>query len=111
MPNQNQHIPWSKPLPDVIKCNVDAAIFHNNVVTGYGICFQNSEGRFITGKSNFSTSNISVLEAEATSLLEAIKLAANNGFQFVQFKIDSKILVAAVNSHCTYINEFRVSFI
>jgi len=52
-------------------------------------------------KSNFSSSYMSALEVEATSLLEVIKLAAKNGFQFVQFKTDGKILVAAMNSSCT----------
>jgi len=47
-----------------------------------------------------------VLEAKTTTLLEAMKLAANTSFQIVQFETDSKILVAAVNSSCAHINEF-----
>jgi len=90
-PNRNQLATWSKPPPGVTKCNVDATIFHNNAITGYGICFRNSEGHFIMWKSDFSTSNMSVLEAAAVALLEAIKLAANNGYEFVQLETDIKI--------------------
>jgi len=35
---------WVKPPTSTTKCNVDAAMFDNNTIMGYDMCFRNSLG-------------------------------------------------------------------
>lgn len=97
---------WVKPPSGVLKCNVDAAIFQSNSIAGYGLCFRNSMGQFLLGKSAFSTSSGSVFEAEAVALLGALDLAVSHGFQVVQFETDNKILADAIHNNSVHLNEF-----
>jgi len=99
-------ITWVKLQEGALTCNVDAAIFQNNIMAGYGIFFRNSMGQFLMGKSAFSTSSGSVLEAEASALFEALKLAVSRVFQSVHFETDNKTLVDAVNSNSIHLNGF-----
>ncbi|KEH37011.1 hypothetical protein MTR_2g028885 [Medicago truncatula] len=65
----------------MIKCNVDAAAFDNNSVMGYGMCFRDSMGVLLLGKSDFYYSSATVLEAESLGLLDAIKVAISHGMR------------------------------
>jgi len=103
--NTNHIISWVKLPSGVIKCDVDAAIFHNNTIVGYGICFRNSEGQFSMAKSAFFPSSMTVLKVEATALLEAIKLAASLGFQAVQFETNCMTFANTIHSTSTHLNE------
>ena len=40
----NHGITWVKPQKGVLKCNVDATMFQNNVIIGYDLCFRTSMG-------------------------------------------------------------------
>jgi ribonuclease HI len=104
VPNVEYPTSWTTPPAGVIKCNVDAAIFHNNTV-GYGMCFRNSVGHFLMGKSAHLHSSISVLEAEAIALLAAINTAISLGYHNVMFETDSKLLADAINSSSSFNNE------
>ena len=64
---------WEKPLLTVVKCNVDYALFNNNSIMGY--CFRDSMGHFLLDMSNYEFLRVTPPEAEATGLLEAVKLA------------------------------------
>jgi len=75
MNNVDTSLTWSRPPEGTIKCNVDAAFFNNNSIMGYVICFRNSSGVLILGKSAYYYSSHTVLEAEIIGLLEAIKEA------------------------------------
>jgi len=77
----------------MIKCNVDAATFHNNSTIGYGICFRDHLRQLLIGKAYFLHSSATVLEAEAIALLESLKMATTNGMHVVIFETDSKTLV------------------
>jgi len=103
----DHHISWVKPPGGTIKCNVDAAIFQNNAVTRYGICYQNSRGELLLGKSAIIHSSLSVLEAEAIALLEAMK-SSTSGFHHVYYvyETNSKILTKTILSTIIYHNEF-----
>ena len=96
---------WTKPRQGWIKCNVDAAIFNGNMIMGYEICFRNSTGNFLLGKSDYNYSSTTVLEAEAIGLLESMKLAISKAFHHVIFETDSKILVDLLKSTTPSINE------
>ena len=89
---------WAKPPPPFLKCNVDCALFNNNSVAGYGLCFCNSTVHFIDGMSNFSHCSLMPVEAEAWGLLEAIKFVFAKDMSSVIFKSDCKVIVDIVNS-------------
>jgi ribonuclease HI len=96
---------WEKPPLTVVKCNVDCALFNNNSIMGYGLCFRDSMGHFLLGMSNYEFHRVTPSEAEATGLLEAVKLAIARGMQSVIFESDCKIVVDAVNSSVNPHNE------
>jgi len=58
------------------------------------------------GKSGFSTSSGSILEAQASALFEALKLAVSRGFQTVHLETDDKTLADPVYSNSIHLNEF-----
>jgi len=72
---------------------------------GYEICFRNSTGNFLLGKSDLNYSYVTVLQAEAISLLESIKMAISKAFHYVMFETDNKILVDLLKSTNPPINE------
>jgi ribonuclease HI len=94
----HQEHKWLKPLPATMKCNVDCALFNNNTITGYGLCFRDSTGQLVLGMSNYAFFSSSSTEAEALGLLEAIKLAVERGYQSVTFESDCRFVVEAVNT-------------
>ncbi|XP_024629881.1 uncharacterized protein [Medicago truncatula] len=108
LPIQAANIPhaWSKPPAGTIKCNVDAASFNNNSIMGYGICFRDSSGSFMFGKSDYLYSSTTILEAETIGLLEAIKMAILDGMTAVFFVTDCKTLVDALATNSNPPNEF-----
>jgi len=87
LPIQAANIPhaWSRPPAGTIKCNVDAACFNNNSIIGYGICFRDSSGSFMFGKSDYLYSSTTIIEAETIGFLEAIKMAILNGMSTAVF--------------------------
>jgi hypothetical protein len=97
---------WRKPSAGMIKCNVDAAAFNNNVIIGYDMCFRDSTGLLLLGKSYYFHSLAIVLEAETKGLLEVIKVAISNGMYAVLFEIDCKSLPYAICSTKVPLNEF-----
>jgi len=38
--NTEHSTSWAKPPMGRMKCNVDVALFNNNTIVGYGICFR-----------------------------------------------------------------------
>lgn len=68
-----------------MKCNVDCALFNNNIITGYGCCIHDFSDQLLLGMSNYAPFSSSPTEAEALGLLEAIKIAITHGYQSVLF--------------------------
>jgi len=104
--NINSVHTWLKPPVGKIKCNVDAASFNNNSIMGHGMCFRDSTRSFLLGKSDFSHSSATVLEAESLGLLDVIQVAISYGMHDVLFEIDSKVMSDALASTATPTNEF-----
>jgi len=97
---------WVKPPTGTTKGNVDATMFDNNTIMGYEMCFRNSLGQLLLGKSGFLLSFSTVLEAESIALLESIKTTISNGMHTVLFETDCKFLVDALTSPAVLISEF-----
>lgn len=70
------------------------------------MCFRDSMGVLLLGKSDFYYSSATVLEAESFGLLDAIKVAISHGMHDIMFKTDSKILSDAIATTTIPINEF-----
>jgi ribonuclease HI len=104
--NTEQSTSWVKPPMGRIKCNVDAALFSNNTMMGYGMCFRDFFGQLLYGKSGYLLSSATVLEAETIALLESINVAISNGWNNVLFETDCKTLVEALYSPIVPTNEF-----
>ena len=52
---------WSKPPTGMIKCNVDTAAFNNNTVLGNCMCFRDTKGLLLLGKSDYFHSSTTFL--------------------------------------------------
>ena len=89
---------WRKPCADMIKCNVDAAAFNNNAIMGYDMCFRDSTGQLLLGKSDYFHSS--------ATILEAIKVAISNEMHAVLFETDCKSLSDAICSTKVHLSEF-----
>jgi ribonuclease HI len=96
---------WEKPPHGTIKCNVDAALFNGNSVMCYGLCFRDSSGNLLFGKSDFKLLSATVLEAEAIGLLESLKMAISKDLRHVAFETDSKLLVDLLGNTNLPLNE------
>jgi len=96
---------WVKPQFSSIKCNVDATIFNGNSAMGYGICFCDSSGSLLFGKSDYKYLSVTVLEAEAIGLLESLKLAISKDLHNVVFETDNKLLVDLLQKSNLSLNE------
>jgi ribonuclease HI len=103
---EDQHLIWTKPPVGHIKCNVDAAIFNNNTTMAYGLCFRDSSGALLMGKSEYLHLYVSVLEAESLGLPHSLKMAISNHLHYVTFETDSKSLADALKVHNVPLNEF-----
>jgi len=104
--NTEQSTSWVKPLMGRIKCNVDAALFNNNTMMGYGMCFRDFFGQLLYGKYGYLLSSANVLKAKTIALLESINVAISNGWNNVLFETDCKTLVEALASPIVPTNEF-----
>ncbi|XP_058766342.1 uncharacterized protein LOC131639920 [Vicia villosa] len=92
----NLTISWIPPSINYLKCNVDAGF--NNVcgTTNRGWCFRDHFGRFISAGVSWDVDLISVVEAEATALKEAIQKAIFLQLSHVIFETDCQIVAKAI---------------
>lgn len=98
---------WTKPLNGMIKCNVEASIFNNSSIVGYGMCFRDSLGQLLLGKSYYLQISATVLEVETIGWLEEMKMAIFNGMHDVIFENDSRSLVNVLYTTTALFNEFE----
>jgi len=98
--------PWVKPPTGMIKCNVHATMFDNNTIMRYDMCFRNSLGQLLLGKSGFLLLIATVLEVEFIALLEFIKTTISNKMHIVLFETVYKSLVDTLASSIVPISKF-----
>ena len=76
----------------------------------YGLCFWDSSGHLLFGKSDLKLLSTTVLEAEAIGFLESLKMAISKDLRNVAFETDSKLLVdllGNINPPLNEIGDFR----
>lgn len=71
-----------------VKCNSDANVC-------YGLVVRNADGFFVRAKSGNLESSISILEAEAYSIKEALSWLKDLGYTHVVFETDNSLLFDA----------------
>ncbi|XVF52726.1 hypothetical protein PTKIN_Ptkin05aG0041600 [Pterospermum kingtungense] len=98
--------PWEKPLIDVLKCNVDVAVFSASQTMGHGMLIRNDRGEFVATKSLVSSGVYAVKEREVLGLLHALRWIKELGYERVIFELDSKTVVDVVNSSLLDVSEF-----
>ncbi|XP_058774671.1 uncharacterized protein LOC131648950 [Vicia villosa] len=102
---QHHEIHWIPPLSGQNKCNVDAGF--NNIcgTSNRGWCFRNSSGDFLVAGVAWDPGKLSIIEAEAIALKEAIQQAITMNMDQVIFESDSLRVVQAVKAKITGVSE------
>jgi ribonuclease HI len=93
-----QLLRWEKPRDGWWKCNVDASLTQNPNMVAWGWCIRDARGAFIAAGTNSCSSNVSVAEAEALGLLEAMREATVHGWFNIIFESDAKVVVDAIHA-------------
>ncbi|KAH1257417.1 hypothetical protein GmHk_03G007389 [Glycine max] len=89
-PASTRKLQQGTPTLEYVKCNVDAAIFHDACSFGGGCCLQDSTGHFIRANTNWYQGIPTPQVAESSSLLAAISWAFEIHLQNIIFKTDCK---------------------
>ncbi|XP_058746446.1 uncharacterized protein LOC131619358 [Vicia villosa] len=106
--NNNHPVVWIPPMLNHVKCNVDAGF--NNVcgTTNRGCCFRDHLGRIIKGGVSWDVGFLSVHEAEAMALKEAIHHASSSHFSHVTFESDCQLVVNSIRAKNAGPSEFSL---
>jgi ribonuclease HI len=95
-PQHQQLLRWEKPQHGWFKCNIDAGFYRDLNTTTTGWCLRDHMGRFILAGTTRLDGNYSVIEGEATALLEAMKELKQRRISNVIFETDAKSVVDAI---------------
>lgn len=93
---KQEQIEWEKPQEGWVKVNFDGAAQGNSGVSGIGVVFRDSDGKFLligTKKLPIGTNNI----AECQAALTAIQLASKEGFKKIHIEGDSLLTVQEIS--------------
>ncbi|XP_058758128.1 uncharacterized protein LOC131631355 [Vicia villosa] len=99
---------WTPPDTGWVKCNVDAGFSNNRGTTNRGWCVRNNQGNFILAGSAWDSNILSVDEAEAVAIKEAIQEAIVHHLDKVIFESDSLRVIQAIHSTHSGNSEFSL---
>ncbi|KAF9602693.1 hypothetical protein IFM89_030581 [Coptis chinensis] len=88
---------WIPPEPNIMKLNIDGAVFGSPGPSGIGICCRDSEGEFIFTFCKRLT-NGTIDRAEAYAVVEGIEIAISRGFYHLWVESDSLSTVTSFSS-------------
>ncbi|XP_058784473.1 uncharacterized protein LOC131659278 [Vicia villosa] len=89
---------WNPPAEGWLKCNVDAGFNSHVGTTNRGWCIRDKRGNFIIAGVAWDIGTLSILEAEAYALKEAIEGAITLHLDNIIFESDSQQVVQAIHS-------------
>ncbi|XP_074378553.1 uncharacterized protein LOC141720097 [Apium graveolens] len=101
---------WSPPSRGCFKLNVDASVVMGDSSYAVGMVIRDDRGRFVQGKNMRFLGMVTVLEAEARGVQEALKWLEELNLRNVTIECDSKGVVKAVNNGTQYYLEVRHVF-
>lgn len=81
---------------------MEASIFSNDSSYGLGLVLRDDHGRFVTGKNMRIQAEITVLEAEASGVQEAINWIETLDLHGVSIESDSELVVKAIHNNTQY---------
>ncbi|XP_058776483.1 uncharacterized protein LOC131650791 [Vicia villosa] len=107
--NNNLHhaLTWSPPEEDWVKCNVDVGFNSLLGTTNRGWCIRGEGGSFIHAGVAWDSRHLSILEAEALALKEAIQDSIALHLDRIIFESDSLTVVMALHSNASGSSEFH----
>lgn len=93
---------WKWPERGWKKLNVDASVYADASYFTLGMILRDEGGQFVQGKDMKVQGNDTVLEAEATDVLEALRLVEEKGIRNVVIESDSQLVVSALQQNKDY---------
>lgn len=93
---QPDAVKWKHPSTGKHKLNVDASVIANNHSFSMGMILRDHNGKFCKAKTVRRIGDVSVFEAEAQGVLEALKWIIELGVHEVELESDSKLTVNAI---------------
>ncbi|KAK6164785.1 hypothetical protein DH2020_001649 [Rehmannia glutinosa] len=97
---------WHKPTQNHFKCNVDAAVFQREQMTGFGMVIRNDMAEFVACRTLCIHGVMCVKEAEAMGLKEALSWVKNLNLHSVLFEVDAKGVSDSVNGAENDVSEY-----
>lgn len=101
-PAQVAKIKWLPPHHGYTKLNVDASLYMGEESFTLGMVVRNEKGQYINGKNLKLLGSVSVMEAEARGVQEALKWIEELGLQNVILECDSELVVSAIHKEVAY---------
>jgi ribonuclease HI len=99
---------WSRPMPNVVKVNFDAAFLDNIKAGAWGFVVRSDTGDFVAAAAGKLQYIRSALQAETEACAAAVEGAVALGLHRVIFESDSKILVNALQTRSYDLSEIGV---
>ncbi|KAM6574398.1 uncharacterized protein LOC115696346 [Cannabis sativa] len=90
---------WMKPLANMIKVNVDGAIFEAAGCFGFGFMVRDSAGQIVEVVSKCRPGHVSSEIFEASGIKEALSCIKRKGWEVVTLETDCLVAVQAVKSN------------
>ncbi|XP_017251076.1 uncharacterized protein LOC108221728 [Daucus carota subsp. sativus] len=98
----SKNIKWTPPEQARFKMNVDASVFAGASAFNIGLIIRDDHGCFVQGKNMCFSGSVTVLEAEARGVQEAICWAEEMNMHYLVIETDSALVVEAMQSDITY---------
>ncbi|XP_058733181.1 uncharacterized protein LOC131604778 [Vicia villosa] len=99
---------WNPPPKGWLKCNVDARFNKQWGTTNGGWCVRDKSGNFVVAGVAWDIGTLSILEAEASAIKEAIESAIALHLENVIFESDARHVVQAIHSNHKGDSEFSL---
>ncbi|XP_074352687.1 uncharacterized protein LOC141691833 [Apium graveolens] len=98
-------VKWQKTPSGWYKVNADAAIQEGSTWFKVGMVLKNDKGEFVSGMHKGFEEEVSIPEAEAIGLYEALMWIDDMGIQQVILECDSLVVVNALIKSTTFVSE------
>lgn len=89
---------WRPPQEGCLKLNADASVFGGEMSFTLGMVLHDDHGQFVRGKNMKIQGSVTVMEAEARGVHEALNWIEELNVQKVSIESDSELVVKAVKS-------------
>ncbi|XP_058783379.1 uncharacterized protein LOC131658061 [Vicia villosa] len=105
--NEENLLQWQPPSSGSFKCNVDAGFNRQLGTTNCGWCLRDDHGDFVIAGTAWDGGTLSIIEAEALALKEAIHGISTLHFGHVLFESDFQMVVQGLRSTASGHSEFN----